>query len=335
MEGRYCASIGAVHENKILIERSVGSRDASPTQTIFAVASISKLFISMLTLKSIELGEICSLDVDVNEILPPSCHIVCPTGVAITPRQLLTHKSGLNDDESALQIWRSFGNDWPHSLEEYVSSRLKAEGEGIFSSGEMRYHYSNFGMTVLALLLENCNKERMKFGELAKSRIFDALGMKHTSFFLSESLAQVELDDGCNIAIPHGPRGPMGHYGVAEYPAAGLRSTVNDLLVFLQQFTMPSPPNAILSDASLAEMLPTTFCDGLAWWGMDASYGVRGGGVWAHGGYMDGVRSHIFLWPQHRLGLVFMQNGEASYDHIVAKVAREVATIIGCPPLPL
>ena len=38
------------------------------------------------------------------------------------------------------------------------------------------------------------------------------------------------------------------------------------------------------------------------------------GDVWSHGGFKDGVRTHLHLWPRHRLGVVLLQNGEAPYE---------------------
>ena len=77
---------------------------------------------------------------------------------------------------------------------------------------------------------------------------------------------------------------------------------------------------ALLSPSSLAEMLPPTFTNGLAWWGRDASYGVRTGGVWAHGGCMQGVRTHVYLWPARRVSVVVLTNGEGSYRRAIAAV---------------
>ena len=67
-------------------------------------------------------------------------------------------------------------------------------------------------------------------------------------------------------------------------------------------------------------MLPPTFTNGLAWWGRDASYGVRTGGVWAHGGCMQGVRTHVYLWPARRVSVVVLTNGEGSYRRAIAAV---------------
>ena len=84
---------------------------------------------------------------------------------------------------------------------------------------------------------------------------------------------------------------------------------------------------ALLSRASLEEMLPRNFKNGLAWWGCDASYGVRSGGVWAHGGFMQGVRTHVYLWPERSVSVVVLTNGEDDYLRAVALVCG----VLGIP----
>ena len=80
----------------------------------------------------------------------------------------------------------------------------------------------------------------------------------------------------------------------------------------------------LLAPASIALMLPPDFRGGLAWWGRDASYGERRGEVWSHGGFMEGVRTHVHLWPNHRVGVVLLQNGEADYSGAMDALKRAV-----------
>ncbi len=93
----------------------------------------------------------------------------------------------------------------------------------------------------------------------------------------------------------------------------------------------PPPPMAFLSASSLAEMMPASGEGGLAWWGADATYGEGKGGCvsWAHGGFMDGVRTHVWLWPAVRVGLVHLQNWEGDYRAAVQHARAEVAERTG------
>ena len=310
-------AVGAVVCDTVVLQHAEGAAAGAPcsvADTVFSVASISKLVLAVVTLQCAERGEV-DLDEDVNARLPPGCRGAHPAhpGAKVSPRMLLQHRSGLCDDESALHPgpWCTAGGDCPVTLAAYVAARLGDDALwGDDKPGEAPYHYSNAGMTLLGAFLEAvCGRS---VAALARERVFLPLGMTRTAFTLAE-LA------GCRIAEPHGAKGkPLGLYGVAEYPAAGLRSTVHDLLLFAAQFTAPPGcDTALLSAASRDAMLPPAYVGGLAWWGLDASYGEGYPGVWSHGGFMPGIRSHLYLWPRQRTALVFMQNGEGDYDDVV------------------
>ena len=325
-QGTPAFAVGAVVRDAVVLQHADGAAagaKCSAVETIFSVASISKLVLAVLTLQCAERGEI-SLDEDVNARLPPGCRGAHPAhpGAAVTPRMLLQHRSGLWDDESALQPGQPYhtaGGDSPVSLAAYVAERLGDPVPDLWMEeppGEADYHYSNAGMTLLGAFLEAaCGRS---VAALARERVFAPLGMSRSAFTLAE------LPGGSRIAEPHGAYGkPLGLYGVAEYPAAGLRSTVHDLLLFAAQFTAPPGcDTTLLRAASREAMLPPDYEGGLAWWGLDASHGANCAGVWLHGGFMPGIRSHIYLWPRQRTALVCMQNGEGDYKHVV-KAAKQ------------
>jgi CubicO group peptidase (beta-lactamase class C family) len=326
-------ALGIIHGMDILLEDGIGVMEGgTAAEAIFPVASISKLIVATLTLQCVERGELPSLDVDINDgFLPASCAVRHPSGSGITPRQLLQHVSGLKDDESALEEgsrWRTNGADHDLPLAQYVTERLARAGRGLWTEaeepGRANYHYSNLGMTVMALVLEHATGK--PFGDLARERVFEPLGMMHASFYLRESLAS-----GRPVAVPHSGGRAVGHYGVAEYPAAGLRATVHDLLLFLREFTRPDGGSTILTPESMAVMLPEDFTQGLAWWGRDTWYGVKGGGAWGHGGFMQGVRSHLFLWPEQSLGLVYAHSGEEEYEVMIKDATARLSSLLGCP----
>jgi len=232
--------------------------------TIFMTASISKTVLAVLCLQCQELGEML-LDEDINEYLR-DVNIVTPTppGVAhdtlarpmavrnpafekapITARHLLTHSAGLLDDESALMPgpFRTSGGDCPIPLAVYIQQRLCEGGEFFHTSlwnsrhppGAAPYHYSNAGFALLGLVLEGATGIPLQ--ELSTARLFAPLLMRRTSYSLSVSLAM----PGGAVAMPHDERQrAVGHYGVAEFPAAGLRSTAGDLARYLTALMAPS-----------------------------------------------------------------------------------------------
>ena len=85
---------------------------------------------------------------------------------------------------------------------------------------------------------------------------------------------------------------------------------------------------------SLRELLPDSFIGGLAWWGRDAAYGEKTDlAVWSHGGFMQGVRTHVHLWPRERAAVVGPgfaaadTTGSASSAGMAAKVSALAPTL--------
>ena len=158
-------------------------------------------------------------------------------------------------------------------------------------------------------------------------RVFAPLGMRRTAFTLAEAQGLA----GAQLAMPHGeddedePR-PIGHYGVAEWPAAQLRSSAADLARFLLGFT--NPRQRLLSDASTADMFPPDFKRGLAWCGKDAWYGRVDEEVWVHGGCMDGVRAEMCLWPEQKSGPVVLMNAGELADGEPQKLSRIIERLL-------
>lgn len=261
------------------------------SQTMFVTASISKTVLAAVCLQCVERGEL-DLDAGINTYLASGIANPHFPTAQITPRHLLTHSAGLVDDESALEAgskWRTAGQDSPFSLAEYVAERLSpassssssdaAAAGGLWSSraapGEAAYHYSNAGFTLLAHVVECAAKKPLK--ELARERVFEPLGMLRTSYSIEEASGLAHT----SVACPHDASGaPIGVYGVAEWPAALMMSTAEDLARYMSALTRPTPAQPctpagagrgpILSDASLGMMLPSDFKRGLAWWGKDA-----------------------------------------------------------------
>lgn len=47
--------------------------------------------------------------------------------------------------------------------------------------------------------------------------------------------------------------------------------------------------------------------------------------VWTHGGFMDGVRSMLYFWPNESAGAVILTNGIADEHHTVVGAAMQAA----------
>ena len=317
---------------------SVAGSAASAATTVMLTASISKTFLAALALQCAERSEL-DLDGDIDVHLAPLGISVrnprfptCP----LTPRQLLQHRSSLRDDESALEHGSPYR--WAASsaadasvtvsLAEYVRRRLGRDAADAAEwsaqcPGESSYHYSNCGYALLGLVVERA--AGVPLPTLAHDRLFGPLGMHATSYHLGDLQ---RADPALQFAEPAGqPEG--GHYEVAEYPAAQVRSTAHDLCQWLLFLTSPQPASNVLSRGSIGAMLPASGAGGLAWWGSDAAY-YSDVTPFEHGGFMQGVRTHIYLQPPTEarpcgFGCVVLLNGLGDYSHVVTCMMKSIA----------
>jgi CubicO group peptidase (beta-lactamase class C family) len=329
-----------VKDGQIVLLGSAGNAIAD--STAFLIASITKTFVGALCMQCKERGEL-DLDINISHYLPDECQTCNPhfPNQPITPRHLLMHSSGLRDDEEALtphSKYHTEGSDSPITLQQYVQERLCGSNSGVLWSCRAEpgasYHYSNAGFTLLGLVVANAAKLPLEV--LARERIFEPIGMERTGWFLGEMGAKQTTDKQLNLAVPHtgctaAAATAIGHYGVTEFPAAQIRSTAMDLGLYLAALTAAPGECPILTDESRDEMMPPASAagnhkveKGLAWWGADATYGEKSGDSWTHGGFMPGVRSHAYLWPAHRAGLVLLTNGEGDYTGITRALKAEL-----------
>ena len=195
--------------------------------------------------------------------------------------------------------------------------------------GACAYHYSNAGFTLLGLVLSKATARPLQ--DLARERIFTPLGMIHTSYSagtLPPTASAVEP-----TILVDGKHQSLGAYEVAEFPACQVWSTSEDLAKWLVAYDSPDV-ESILSLSSIEEMMPASFTDGLGWWGKDIHVrdyelrqreggdfesswsGFAGKEGWCHGGFMEGVRSHLYHFPGQRAGMVFLASGEGDYVDI-------------------
>ncbi len=153
---------------------------ADPETTVFMTASISKTVVATVCMQCVERSQL-DLDADICTYQPSwSGPPHCPDR-AVTPRHLLTHTSGLVDDESALFTAPFYTpeSDCPMSLGEYVKRRLSMAA--IWSHlppGKATYHYSNAGITLLAWVVEGATGRCV--AELADEYIFRPAHMNNT-----------------------------------------------------------------------------------------------------------------------------------------------------------
>lgn len=131
--------------------------------TLFRIASISKLAMAVAMLRLHD-ARVLDLDDDLSGPLKVNLRHPRHTGTPITPRLLLTHRSGLLDTATL-----------PLPDGEALRRTLAADTSWGAEAPGRHFRYSNFGFVVLATAMEAA--ARMPFDALMERWLFDPLGM--------------------------------------------------------------------------------------------------------------------------------------------------------------
>ena len=308
-------SIALIDDQKVIWQQGFGYSDlenkipATP-ETIYRAGSISKVFTSAATMQLAEQGKI-DIDQPLVKALPEfSIKSRFPDAAPVTPRNVMTHHSGLPSNYYRGLYVR---NPAPFEvvLDEIRDEYLSTPPNTVFS-------YSNLGMALLGASVEKISGQA--FNDYMGQHFFHPLGMNQSSF---ASRAVTKAYDH-NKAIEV--------FSLRDMPAANLLSNVADLSQFVKmQFAEGrAGKQQILSPATTPEMVrvqnanfPLTFESsvGLGW--LLSGIQVPGAGLVAsHGGSLPDSHSMMSILPDHKLGVVILSNSATSAGS-VSKIASE------------
>ena len=192
--------------------------------TLFYIASVSKVFTGTAIMQLWENG-LFELDDDVNDYLPFSVRNPYHPDVPITFRMLLAHASSIHHERVTNVIW---GSDSPVELGYYIENFLTYSWHWNNWAPGTKFEYCNVSVALLGYLVEMITD--MPFEKYCQDSIFVPLGMNETSWFLANL-------DISKIATPYeysaGQYKSNSHWGVAEYPATQIRTSLTQLARFL------------------------------------------------------------------------------------------------------
>jgi CubicO group peptidase (beta-lactamase class C family) len=261
--------------------------------TVFEIGSITKVFTSLLLMDMTRRGEVSPSD-PVSKYLPAGVKVAERNGRKITLADLATHTSGLprmptnfapKDPENP------FADYSVQQLYDFLSSYHLTRDVG------SQFEYSNVGVGLLGHALSL--RAGTSYETLVRSRICEPLGMPDTRITLTPGMKE-RLATGHNGALV-----AVSSWDIPTLPGAGaLRSTANDMLIFLAAnlgyFTTPLA-------GAMADQVS-------ARWGVVTGYGwgpartQSGKQVVAHTGGTGGYQSYAGFDPQARVGVVVLSN---------------------------
>lgn len=327
-------SIALVDDQQVIWQKGFGYADlandipATP-ETIYRAGSIAKVFTAAAAMQLAEQGKI-NIDQPLRAALPEfSIKTRFPNAGPVTPRNVMTHHSGLPSN-----FFRGLFVRDPERFETVLEG---LRDEHLSFPPNYVFSYSNVGMALLGATVQKVSGE--PFDAYMDNHFFKPLGMAQSSF-AAKAVAKA-YDSNKEIEV----------FSLRDMPAANLLSNVIDLSQFLKMQFADGQYNGqkILAPATVREMVrvqnrdfPLTFQQyvGLGW--MLSGIEVPGGGpVASHGGSLPDSHSMMAILPEHKLGVVVLSNSATSavaVSKIAAealKLMLEAKTGIRQPPAPV
>lgn len=288
--------------------------------TIFEGGSVSKQFTAAAVLLLARDGKL-SLDEPARKYIPeltdyqrPGAPKPSGEGGPLLIRHMLNHTSGLRDWGAVSSI-----AGWPRTTRvhrhvhvlEIVSKQTKLN----FEPGT-QWSYSNTGFNLAAIIVERVSG--MTFQEFTRQRLFQPLGMTHTSW--RDDFTRIVK--GRAIAYDRGTGGEFRMNMPFEniYGNGGLLTTVGDLLKWNENFTTHT-----VGDEAFAkeQQTPGTFSDGRS-----HDYGL---GLWSntykgvrevyHSGTTAGYSAFLTRFPDQRVSVAVLCNFSTNATQFAHQVA--------------
>ena len=306
------------------------TKKLATSETVYRVGSISKIPNAIAVLKFKAAGKV-DLDAPIKRYIPElKVKSRFATEPAFTPRQLLTHHSGLPGD-----IVKGMWGEQPAPFQSIVS--LLAEEYLAYTPGTI-YSYSNLGAGLLGVMLERVSG--MEYESVMQEAVLQPLGMANSSYCLQPHIAQ-KLSQGYN------KKGQMEQDVVMrDVPAGNLYTSVNDLgkmmIMLLNDGVYGG--TEVLPSALVREMLTAqndaVLLDGNCKIGYEFFLQNPSlayvGGDFSHGGHMYLFHGQVMGVKKEKIAVVVLANsaGAAERVNLIAKQLLKGAIAVNAGLLP-
>ena len=316
-------SIAVIDDQQVIWAQGFGYADklnkiSATPETLYRVGSVSKLFTAALVMQLAEQGKL-DIDKPLHTYLPDfSIQSRFPDAGAITPRNIMTHHSGLPGD-----INNGMWTQHPKPFKQLVG-QLKDEYAAY--PPNTIWSYSNLGIELLGAMIEQVTGKA--FNTYAEQQLLQPLGMHAASF--DQNLETVGVAKGYK----------EGHeqteVPLRDTAAGGLNANVLDMSRFIHMVFADGLAHGkqILTPETLKEMLRPQqehialdfgFKVGLGWWLQDD---LSIGRIAGHGGATLYHQGQLSLLQEHKLGVIVSPNSPSDLPTHIARKALQLATAI-------
>lgn len=265
---------------------SVKTQTKSNKRTKYRIGPITKTFTATLIMQLIDEGKL-NLETKLDKFFPD-----IPNASNITIESLLKHRSGLYDvtNQDDFTSWMEKPQTQKQMLDRFIKNGT------IFQVNELR-EYSNTNYILLSYIAEKI--ENTAFAEILQKRIVEPCNLKDTYFGgkinnLNYEASSYIMKEGWELATETDLSVPFG--------AGSIVSTPTDLNIFYNELFNGN----LISKNSLNAMTNITDGGGMGLTRFPfpdkLSYG--------HPGSIDGFNSVTVYFPEEKLGVTYVTNGE-------------------------
>lgn len=309
-----CA-VGVADRGVSVLEKAYGMADlehdiTNRADTIFEAGSVSKQFTAAAVILLALDGKL-SLDDEVRKFVPELPIDEAP----ITLRQMLSHTAGLRDWGNLMGIAGMPRGErtYTHAHVVDILSRQRALN---FAPGT-RWSYSNSGYNLAAVVVARVSGTT--FAEFSRTRIFEPLGLTHTSW--RDDYARIVRNRAIGYAL-QGTRYRQDMPFEQVHGNGGLLTTVGDLLKWQQALATGPFAKDVAPRQQTMQKLPD---------GRELHYGLgvfkgtyKGVDEVYHSGSTAGYRAFLTTYPSAQLTVAVLCNaGNAN----ATQLARSVSDI--------
>jgi len=295
-------AVGIALEDELMFKKEYGyanleKKERLTDQHLFRIASHSKLFTATAIMILYHEGKL-SIDDKVSKYLPWFQSAEDKQLEHIRIQHLLTHSSGITRDGNTAH-W--FKYKFP-TLEE-IKTQFQ-EKIGFFEPSET-IKYSNFGYMLLGQIIENVSEQ--SYPDFIQTRILSPLGMQNTVVDVDETNLTRHAT-GYKRRLPKQERKPFDHVSTnIMKPAAGISSTVEDLIKFYQAHLFDN--ETLFPDYIKREMQRTQFKGKVLEKGFGFSIEKIGNTTLVgHGGGFPGFITQSGLIQDQKIAIVVLSN---------------------------
>jgi CubicO group peptidase (beta-lactamase class C family) len=289
------------------------SKQLPSNNTIYEIGSVSKTFTGLLLANAI-IDEKVNLDDDIRIFLPSQCSKLEYKGNSIKIKHLVTHTSRIPRVPKNLDKQPNFDELNPYKnydkkmVYEYLS-KLKLD-----TLPGVKMDYSNTGMALLGIILENVYKQSYK--ELLKKYITSSYEMKST--FVNVPTNYLE-----KFAIGYNDKGKeTSHWDLGDQVGAGgIKSTIEDMTLYLKENIIES--SKVIQNAHQVQFENGKEKVGFSWFIQLTKAGNTL--VWHNGGTY-GFTSFCGFVKEKKCGVVVLANSGTGVDGIARDILKHLQT---------